>query len=180
MGILYTIRNKYEVLKPKNWFVQVLCVQMTVLYVSISIEGLLREIFKKTILFSYSEFYLILISLTLVYKLYFKDKKPHLYTIRAFKYMLTITLFISSTTDRWDFMNLPAIIPVIMATIATIASLYLHTKGCLEGKKISYIMLAIQCLIVLSNIVDDLSLSVFAMILGLLLIIGAIFINKRK
>lgn len=180
LGIIYVLQNKYEILKPRKWFVQVYCISLLSFFMSICIEDILTDIFGTSLSFTFFEFEMILISLMLAYRLYFRNQKTHVNTARAYKFMLTYTLFACSITETWETAFSTSFMPFIFAAIATIASLYWHLKGCLEGKKISYVMFGIQCLLILTNVVEDLSASVFVMLLGLLLIVGAIFINKRK
>lgn len=175
-GFAEYILLKYGNRNPKDLVLQVIVSSIAVLSSILWLSGLLDKmpIFDPNCLLS------IILITVYGYIVYFSGLELNKRVSGTLKTTLTIFVLQTTVLAFWEqgFSNI--VIPIILTILCTLASIYWHLRGLMDGRKVSIVVLVLQFIVISTNVLRFTTFAVFAMILGAFLILIAILVNKNK
>lgn len=98
--------------------------------------------------------------------------------IVSLKTILSMLILITTYIGFWELLFPILILQIIFVSVITIISLYWHIRGAMDGKSISIIAIILQFIVTSLNILKFASFDIFAVFIGLGLIVIAVIISK--
>lgn len=175
-GFAEYMLSKYGNRNPKDLVLQVIVSSTAVISSILWLSNLLDKIpiFNPNCLLS------IILIVVYGYVVYFSGLELNKGISGTLKTTLTIFVLQTTVLEFWEqgFSTIP--IPIILTILCTLASIFWHLRGLMDGRKISILVLVLQFIVISTNVLRFTTFAVFAMILGAFLILVAILVNKNK